>query len=211
MSINAKKYLPIILACVMMSVAVSCFIFFAHTQTSSVHNSTEPPVSFTHMYYENLRDLVRNSDTVIIGKALNTYGPEIINVSFTEDDPLYLEYMLCDLLVIDVAKGNVVNGDIITIKQNTASDVITLNDDGETIIFLYDFRDITDIAPFVPMNPKQGFIDYNDPNQDALVTDFGVVEALTDSGVLTGRDIWNLVFDYSTPMNQGRVKSMENQ
>jgi hypothetical protein len=113
-------------------------------------------------HFERLENLAESSDAAIIGRVLSSYGPETIDVNATPGmPPLHLEYMLNDVLVVDVAKGNLYKDDIITIKQGTYDHVYEFDDGQEAIMFLADFREWTEIAPFSFVNPTQGLIEFD--------------------------------------------------
>lgn len=97
-----------------------CFIL---TSVSLIACSDTQSLSPSYYYYQSEKELVNDSDLIIVGEVVKANKAEMININLDkekaaknleEDNVLYTVF---DIKVDEVIKGNVNAGDIIKIKQ----------------------------------------------------------------------------------------------
>ena len=141
-----------------------------------------------YIVYPDLAILIDRADAVIIGEVLNSYGPVSISYSDSSKRVYYHDFLFSDILVKDVAMGNLSAGDVITFKQIMVRGTLHIFGDGdEYIIFMKDFSEYTDYAPFCFVNPWQGRIDYHNPDLK------NAAEYFFTDGLNTGAEIWDYI------------------
>lgn len=169
-------------------ILLACTIFvFLLTTGKATYNSNSHG---DHKYFDSLQHITVDAEAVIKGKILKTYGPVSIDLAGEDEDfTCVMDYMISEVLVKDVAKGNLKVGEIIVMKQNVETGIqdFEFNEDG--IMFLYDFRDLTDEAPFVLMNPEQGYISSNQEKNDKI-------EKSLNFEIDSTEDIWSTILSY---------------
>lgn len=121
-------------------------------------------------YYPDVDSITDAADVIIVGEVLTAREVENLMVDMTPNkaDKETTPYTLSTVKILNVIKGDVKIGDVITVKQlgdykNKPEQTLYemdgyLSEDTEQLMFLCEFED----CPYSAVNPSQGIIEVRD-------------------------------------------------
>jgi hypothetical protein len=151
-------------------------------------NTKPKATQFDYKYYNDIEQIITDSNLIVTGEIIEVHQPEEINVGISlnsDDKPLILVYIVSDIKIDKVIKGKAIPGDIIKVKQyveeynkiklkGTKIEYFKKQEKG--LFFLANF-DLTLIQPYSTLNPIQGDIKFENgiakPNKDNILFNYG--------------------------------------
>lgn len=127
-------------------------------KSTSVEKSGLPTSYADYPSYDE-NSLITEADTIIIGEVIKTNDPEKINVKRgknRDSKPTYFTYIVSDIKVHKVIKGNVKIGDIVKIKQMENEEGLDYFQKASRSMFF--LKGFPDNVPYSTLNPFQGHI-----------------------------------------------------
>lgn len=135
-----------------------------------VNIAPKPMFHGDYPYYPDVKSVTEASDVIIVGEVVEAKNVQYLMVDKTlnKTDKEKTPYTLSTIKVIEVLKGNVEIGDIITIKQlgdykskpeetlNKMDGYLSINT--KHLMFLRQY----DTSPYSSVNPAQGIVEIRD-------------------------------------------------
>jgi len=147
-------------------------LMFTGCTAEDITSNDTPSITFgkaDYFMYSDINSLVDASNVIVVGEVISARGVERINVSIDEtryERPLYFNFMVSELKVQEVVKGEVNPGDIMRVMQMggaySGSIVLTARYEylkkGQSGVFFLFFNPEWDM-PASLINPEQGFVE----------------------------------------------------
>ncbi len=158
MNAKTKKFATISLV-ILVSLIFTVFICNAFLPKLMFHGD--------YPYYPSVESITSAADVIIVGEVVTAKNVKNLMVDQTPNkaDKETTPYTISTIRVVNVIKGNVKVGDIITIKQlgdykNKPEETLYkmdgyLDKDTEHLMFLCEYES----SPFSPVNPAQGIVE----------------------------------------------------
>ncbi|AEE97772.1 hypothetical protein [Mahella australiensis] len=155
---TAKKHVITISILILISLALIIVI--------AVNFFPKPMIHGDYPYYPDVKSITNAADVIIVGEVVSAKDVQDLMVDRTPNktNKETTPYTISTVKVVEVVKGNVNIGEIITIKQlgdYKAKPEATLHEmngylskDTEQLMFLCEYDD----SPYSPVNPAQGII-----------------------------------------------------
>lgn len=131
------------------------------------HFVPKPMLHGEYPYYSDIQSITEASDVIIVGEIVSARDIQYLMVDMTPDktDKETTPYTISTVKIVDVIKGPVAEGDIITIKQigdfKKMPDAFLhetdgyLKEDMSALMFLKGFES----SPYSPLSPQQGIVE----------------------------------------------------